>query len=309
MMTLEDGLQSYNIYARAAGRSKRTIGWICNSTRYFARFLGGNPDCSAVTANDLRRFIIAYGNRQKYIDHPFNPTRKETISPVSVQTYVRGVKAFFSYLKSDELIDANPMLKVKVPRVPVKDVPIHDGEELTRLLRAPDRRTPTGFRNYALMLTLVDTHARISEICNLDMSHVDLEGGYLRLMGKGGKERLSPIGSLVCRAMLKYKTKYRPQPLGTDAFWLGADGRRLTPNRAGFLIRKYGRQVGLDRAYPHKLRHTSSVLYLRNGGDVFSLQKKLGHATLQMTRHYANLADTDVKSQHMKFGVADNLKL
>ena len=74
------------------------------------------------------------------------------------------------------------------------------------------------------------------------------------------------------------------------------------------LISAYGKKAGLKRCYAHKLRHTSSVMYLRNGGDVFSLQKKLGHRSLVMTRHYSNLADSDVRAQHLRYGVADRLK-
>ena len=74
------------------------------------------------------------------------------------------------------------------------------------------------------------------------------------------------------------------------------------------MVGEHGENAGLKRCYPHKLRHLSAVLYLRNGDDPFSLQKKLGHSSLQRTRHYANLTDSDVRAQHLKYGVADRLK-
>jgi len=82
----------------------------------------------------------------------------------------------------------------------------------------------------------------------------------------------------------------------------------MTAARMEDVIEAHGKSAGLKRCYPHKLRHTGAVLYLRNGGDPFSLQKKLGHSSLQMTRHYSNLADSDVRAQHLKYGVADRLK-
>ena len=309
MFTISEGLQAYRIYAQAAGHSKRTIGWIESSVRYFSEFLGERQDISQVTANDLRRFIIAWGQRPKFAHHPFNPPQNEHVSPMSVQTYARGIKAFFGHLAAEELIPTNPMQKVKTPKVHTTAVPTFNAPEVERLLRVPDRNSSSGFRDFALMLTFFDTHARLSELLGLDEKDVDIEGGLLRLMCKGGKENVVPIGTRVSRALLKYRLKYRPQAIGTNAFWLSEDGIRLTPNRVEFLIRRYGKKAGLERCYPHKLRHTASVLYLRNGGDPFSLQKMLGHTSLQMTRHYCNLADADVKQAHVKFGVADRLKI
>jgi integrase/recombinase XerD len=159
------------------------------------------------------------------------------------------------------------------------------------------------------MLTFVDSTARLSEIAMLEDKDIDLENGYLRVMGKGSRERFLPIGHKVSRALLKYKMKHRPFPIGTARFWLTREGRPLEPGRIEKIISRYGKKAGLKKCYPHKLRHTSSVLYLKNGGDPFSLQKKLGHSSLQMTRHYANLADSDVRDRHLKYGVADRLNV
>ncbi len=115
-------------------------------------------------------------------------------------------------------------------------------------------------------------------------------------MGKGGKERYCPFGQKVAKALLKYQLRHRPKAIGNDSFFLGKEGHPLTANRVEKIIRDYGKRAGLG-AYPHKFRHTSSVMYLRNGGDPFSLQKKLGHSSLQMTRHYSNLADSDVREK------------
>jgi integrase/recombinase XerD len=108
--------------------------------------------------------------------------------------------------------------------------------------------------------------------------------------------------------LMKYQLKHRPEPIGTDNFWLKRDGTPLLAKRIETLVSYYGKKAGL-RVYPHKMRHTSSVLYLRNGGDVFSLQKKLGHRSLAMTRRYSNLADSDVRDKHLKYGVADRLNI
>jgi len=270
-------------------------------------FLGSDPDVRAITATDFRRFVIALQEFHKYRKHPFTKPQKARLSPQSIETYARAIRAFFGHLEREGLIDASPLAHVKMPRVPKKVVPTLSKQQLERLLSQPDKRTDRGFRDYALMLTFVDTGARLSEITNLSMSDVDIEGGYLRVMDKGGRERYIPFGRKVAKALLKYKLKHRPEPTATDRFFLTADSRALGAERIEKVINEYGKKAGIKRCYPHKLRHTSSVMYLRNGGDPFSLQKKLGHSSLQMTRHYANLADSDVRAQHLRFGVADRL--
>jgi len=309
MATLSDALLAYRICAQAEGKSRKTMRWIMSSVTYFSDFLGPErQDIDGITGNDLRQFIIALQRRPKFLNHPYNKPKQEKISAQSIETYARAIRAFFGYLHREEMIDRNPMEKVKMPKVPKKVVPTFSQKEVENLLSQPNKKTDMGFRDYTILLTFVDTAARLSEIALINEDDIDLENGYLKVMGKGGKERYIPFGHRVAKALLKYKMKHRPTPIGTERFWLTVTGAPLEVGRIEKLVAGYGRKAGFKRCYPHKLRHTSSVLYLRNGGDPFSLQKKLGHSSLQMTRHYANLADSDVRAQHLRYGVADRLK-
>lgn len=309
MPTLSEALSAYRLCAKAEGKSPKTIRWIMSSMHYFSQFLGEDKEMENISANDLRRFIIALQGRPKFKDHPYNKPQSEKLSAQSIETYARAIRAFFGYLYREELIPENPIQKVKMPKVPKKVVPTFSEKEIIKLLAQPDRQTANGYRDYALLLTFIDTGARLSEIAGLRESDIDLDNGYLRVMGKGSKERYIPFGHRVAKALLKYKLKYRPQPVGNDSFWLTPDGNPLLADRIEKIVSNYGKKAGLGRCYPHKLRHTASVLYLRNGGDPFSLQKKLGHSSLQMTRHYSNLADSDVRAAHLKYGVADRLRV
>lgn len=309
MATISDALTAYHICARAEGKSPRTVEWVTSSMRYFMAFLGGDRDMGSITGNDLRLFIIALQDIEKFAEHPFIKPQQKKLSPTTIGTYARAIRAFFGYLYREELIDSNPMLKVKMPKVPKKVVPTFSQNEIEKLLRQPDKKTSIGFRNYTIMLTYLDTAARLSEIAGLKVDDVDLDNGYLRVMGKGSRERYIPFGHKVSKALLKYKLKYRPESLGNDSFFLNMHGRPLAADRIQKMISGYGEKAGLKKCHVHKLRHTSSVMYLRNGGDPFSLQKKLGHSSLQMTRHYSNLADSDVRAQHLRYGVADRLQV
>jgi len=309
-MTLQDALVAYKTYAGAEGKSPKTVAWIVSSVGYFAEFLGPEQqDIGTITGNDLRRFIIALQGRPKFANHPYNKPQQAKLSSQSIKTYCRAITALFGFLKREGFIDNDPMAKVKMPKVPETVIPTFSEKEVERLLAQADKGSNEGFRNYCLLLTLIDTGIRLSELANLKTDDIDYEQNLFRVMGKGLRERFVPFGRRVAKTLMKYQLKCRPEPVGTNNFWLRRDGRPLSPDRIEKLVSAYGKKAGLKRCYAHKLRHTSSVMYLRNGGDVFSLQKKLGHRSLVMTRHYSNLADSDVRAQHLRYGVADRLKI
>jgi len=309
-MTLQDALVAYKTYARAEGKSPKTVAWVVSSVGYFADFLGPEQqDIGAITGNDLRRFIIALQGKPKFANHPYNKPQKEKLSAQSIETYCRAIKAFFGFLKREGFTENDAMAKVKMPKVPETVIPTFSEKEIEKLLAQPDKSSNEGFRDYCLLLTLIDTGIRLSELASLNAVSIDYEQNLLKVMGKGSKERFVPFGRRVAKALMKYQLKCRPEPVGTDNFWLRRDGQPLLPKRIEKLISAYGKKAGLKRCYAHKLRHTSSVMYLRNGGDVFSLQRKLGHRSLVMTRHYSNLADSDVRAQHLRYGVADRLRI
>jgi site-specific recombinase XerD len=309
-MTLQDALVAYKTYANAEGQSPNTVSWVVSSVRYFVDFLGPEKhEINLITGDDLRRFIIMLRDKPKFANHPYNKQQKVALSPQSIETYYRGIRAFFGFLNREEFTTNNVMAKVKAPKVPDIVIPTFSEKEIVKLLAQPNKGTNQGFRDYCMLLTLIDTGIRLSELANLKVEDIDYEQNMFRVMGKGQKERFVPFGRRVAKALLKYQLKSRPEPIGTDKFWLRHDGRPLLSKRIQKLICAYGQKAGLKRCYAHKLRHTSSVMYLRNGGDVFSLQKKLGHRSLVMTRHYANLADSDIRAQHLRYGVADRLDM
>jgi len=309
-MTLQDALLAYKTYAQAESKSPKTVAWVVSSVGYFAEFLGSErQNIATITGNDLRRFIIALQSRPKFANHPYNKPQQAKLSSQSIETYCRAITAFFGFLKREDFIDNNPMAMVKMPKVPETVISTFSEKEVERLLAQADKGSNGGFRNYCLLLTLIDTGIRISELANLKTDDIDYEQNLFRVMGKGQRERFVPFGRRVAKALMKYQMKCRPEPVGTDNFWLRRDGGPLVLMRIQKIVSAYGKKAGLKRCYAHKLRHTSSVMYLRNGGDVFSLQKKLGHKSLVMTRHYSNLADSDVRAQHLKYGVANRLKI
>jgi integrase/recombinase XerC/integrase/recombinase XerD len=184
-------------------------------------------------------------------------------------------------------------------------------EEIGRVLGCIDQNTASGARNYAILILLLDTGLRCSEMLNMELEDVNIGGGYLKVMGKGGKERIVPFGASVQKALLRYLLHFRPEPfnLSLQNFFLTLDGKPLTKNSIKMIFQRIAHKSGVKRLHPHLCRHTFATSYLINGGDVFSLQQILGHTTLEMVRRYVTLASAHVTVQHRKFSPMDRLSL
>ena len=160
------------------------------------------------------------------------------------------------------------------------------------------------------MFTMLDSLCRISELCGLKVDDVNVEERTLRVTGKGDKQRSIPIGQRTAGLIARYVAKYRPRT-GAANLFLTRSGRAMTKNKVEKIMRAHGKQAGIKgvRVSPHTLRHTGSVMFVRNGGGAFSLQRILGHTSLEMTRTYCNLADTDVREAHRRSSPGDRLEL
>lgn len=162
------------------------------------------------------------------------------------------------------------------------------------------------------MLTMLDTGIRCNELNSLRLPDVNLDSRLFKVWGKGSRERLVPIGTKVQKAIWKYLNRYRPDPASPryDHVFLTRDGRPLTKDRLEAIIERYGKKAGITgvRVSPHTFRHTMAVTFLRNGGDVFTLQRILGHSQLEVLRGYVNLAQSDISRVHQRNSPADNLE-
>ena len=204
------------------------------------------------------------------------------------------------------------MRKIPVPKAPVKIINTFSHEQFMKFVELCQKDNGTGNRNLALLLLMLDSGIRVSECKDIELGDVDLVNGSIRIkQGKGSKERIIPIGSLVQKALWKYINHFRPQPLVVQVTSLFLSDRGLPLTKSGMqqIVRRYGKRAGISgvRCSPHTFRHTFAKNYLLNGGDIFSLQKILGHSSLASVRTYLNLFATDVKKQHQRFSSVDNL--
>jgi site-specific recombinase XerD len=293
--TLAGGLADFLVSGRARGLSPKTLDWYRMIGERFAAFRtsrGADPALSAMSVAEARAFVVSL--------------QEAGLSPSSVAGFVRGLRAFSAWCAADGLVAEDPLRRLPRPQVPSRLIGTLGPVELERLLAVASRR------DRLIIALLLDTGLRLSELAGLRIGDL-LPDGYLRVRGKGGKERLVPLGTVTEARLPDYLAHSRPRPIGRDVdhVFLARDGRPLTSAAIQHALRRLGGRAGLDgvRTNPHTFRHTFAKLYLLNGGDLFSLQRILGHTTLDMVGRYVNLDTDEVKRQHAQASPVDRLAI
>jgi len=159
------------------------------------------------------------------------------------------------------------------------------------------------------MLFLMETGVRVRELCDIRLNDIDWKDGLVKIRGKNGQERHVPIQETVKREMKKYVTIRGQERSNYDHLWLNQDNEPLSSRQVQQNLNYYGKKAGIKnvRVSPHTFRHTFAKMAVQNGANIFSLQKVLGHSTLEMVRRYVNMFDTDVAKDHQKFGPVQRL--
>lgn len=310
--SLEALFEYYVLFNRSEGKSPRTIVWYDNKLRAFQHWLeeaGHDTQLADFTADRVREYVLHLQEKDVKFEHnPFTPTRPGTLSGHTIRGYVRTFKAFASWLFEEGYTDANILQRYKMPKARRSEPEWLRQEEIERLLAVFDRRVTLGARDYAVVVTFLDTGLRCGELCGLTLPDADLQVGELKVLGKGNRERTVPVGVRAVRALRRYRDHFRP-PVEIPNFFLSVEGRPLTVRSVQLMFRKAKRAADIPRLHPHLLRHTFAIHYLMAGGDVFSLQKILGHSTLEVTRMYVNMVSSQVKEKHRLYSPMDNLPL
>ena len=171
---------------------------------------------------------------------------------------------------------------------------------------------PTADRDRAIILLLLDTGLRASELCGIKFGDVNLTTNSIKVLGKGQKERLVYFGKRTAKALWKLLTPRLKESKPADlVFGVGEadDPRPLTSDVPRRLLVRIGERAGVANVYPHRFRHTFAITYLRNEGDLFTLQDLLGHSDMAMVKGYARIAQTDCAKAHQKASPVDNWRL
>ena len=311
---LPELIDYYELCNRAEGKSPRTIDWYSSNLKRFHIYLKSRHLPDSIGKLDiklLREYTLYLLKRNKYEHHPYTPTQNELLSTTTVHAHVRTLRAFFSWLAREGLSEANIAKDLKPPKLAKKVVSTLSDEEIITILNTLNLHSHSQARNQTILILLLDTGLRIGELVNLKSEDVHLDEGYLKVIGKGNKERIVPMGSNAQKALQKYLFRYRPKqvnPAMSNVF-LSAQGKPLTINSAKLMFARLSKISGVVRLHAHLCRHTFATRFLINGGDVFTLQQILGHSTLEMVRRYVTLASSHIAIQHQRYSPMDRISV
>ncbi len=261
----------------------------------FVDFLQANgwEDLRSVDHRILREYLAQLKNRG--------------LTRTTVARKIASLRSFYKYLARQEIVDKNPVLGVVTPKKERRLPQFLYPQEMLELLELPGQH-PRGIRDRAIMETLYGAGIRCGELVGLDLEDLDLSRGYIRVFGKGAKERLVPLGKMGCAALNNYLQYARADFLRRNpggraevAVFLNVHGRRLSDRSVRRIIAGYVRQMALKKKVsPHTLRHSYATHLLEAGADLRVVQELLGHVDISTTQIYTHLSRERIRAVYEK---------
>ena len=228
---------------------------------------------------------------------------KQGYSSRSTARSLSSLRAFYAYLLSKSLIIENPTSKIQSPKLGHSLPKVLSEEDVEKLINAPSTKEPIGLRDRAMLELLYACGLRISELINLDVLNLNIRQGVVKVLGKGGKERLVPIGDQALDWISNYLTYGRAQLITDNKkspyLFLSNRGTGMTRQAFWYRIKLYANKSGVDRSLsPHTLRHAFATHLLNHGADLRTVQLLLGHTSLSTTQIYTEVARHRMKELH-----------
>ena len=293
-MHWREAQESWLMALKAEGRAVVTLNGYAAHLASFNRFLEveGIDDIAEITPFHLRRFLVAYS---------------EGRSPYSVRSVYASLRACFRWLVTEGILKQSPTDKVKAPRAPSPTKKIYTPGELSAIKRYLEKgKTALALRDYALVLVLMDTGARCSELLAATVDDVQ-DGAILLRQTKGKRPRIVPLGKESERALWRYvqRGRARLHPKGKEIF-ISDEGRPMTRNSVRCMLKRLGKALGFPVS-AHRFRHTWATVLLRKGADMEAIRKMGGWTDYAMLRTYAHLDAADLKRMQERLSVVDGL--
>ena len=284
----------------------------------FLNYLLVEKGLSRATLESYSRDLLRYAaflekNGKNHISEEDTPIilkhlinlRNEGLGARSRARHLVSVRGFYRFLAQEKIIPLDPAKIVELPKTTMKLPGVLGVEEVQRLLNTPNTRKPSGIRDAAMLELLYAAGLRVSELVHLKIQDIHLDGGFVRVLGKGSKERVIPIGQYAREKVLFYLEHARSRLLKqkeSPYVFIARAGRPMT--RQGFwkVLRQYARASGLfKKVTPHSLRHSFASHLLEGGADLRAVQIMLGHADISTTQIYTHVAKDRLKELHRKF--------
>ncbi|MEK4284023.1 MULTISPECIES: tyrosine-type recombinase/integrase [Ureibacillus] len=251
---------------------------------------------SDITGNIIKQNVILY-------------MKGKGIKPVSINTRLRALRAFFNYLHKQKFIRNNPMSDIQLLKDRKHVIETFDIKQISQMLKACDVRTFVGFRDYTIIMLLLETGIRANELIGIQVTDIIWHDKVIRIRNaKGQYERFVPIQKKMIEQLKKYVAIRGT--VDTEYLFITQDETPMSKRQLQNRIAIIGKKANIKnvRCSPHTFRHTFAKLSVMNGANAFQLQAILGHTTLEMTKVYVNLFSNEISESHAKFSPLNNLK-
>lgn len=309
-MKMSKSLLGWQLHMQAGNYSTVTINAYLPAMGRVISFLG-DPDAADVTPWDLEAFLVQL--------------RETGVSESTRQYYWKVIKSYFSWAsKRKGLGIQRPDEELEMPTVPEPDILPYTEREIKLLLKACKEteeaetngrdsykaKRSTALRDQCLILFLLDTGVRVSELCRIQYKDIDLSQRSVHIhafeTGKKSKDRIVYIGSNTMSVLWKMAAENDAPE--NYVFYSTAHIRNypLSRNAVDHLLKRLGKKVGIRDCGAHRFRHTFAIQYLRNGGDIYTLKRLIGHSSLKMVQRYLQLSEIDSQAAHRKASPVDN---
>ena len=270
------------------GLSKNTTQAYQNDLKDFSHFLTGRKKA----LQDVNYQLLVL-----YIEH----LRKKGFSSYSIARKISTLHSLFKFLFSQKYIKEDPTIILESFRRDRALPTVLSIGEINSILESIDTAKPMDLRDRALLELLYATGIRVSEITDLKVENIDTQVGYARVLGKGSKERIVPVGKHAKKWLNKYLDIARPKKTGSNYVFLNKRGQKLSRQSIWKVIKKYGKKNGISKISPHTFRHSFATHLLEGGADLRSVQEMLGHVDISTTQIYTQLNRKRLKEIHKKY--------
>ena len=298
-MPVDMAMKAFMISRRAARCTAKTLEHYDYTVGGFIGWLAahGVRDVQRVTPHHIRAYLIALQDRG--------------LKDTTQHAHARGIKAWLNWLVSEEDLERSPMRKVAMPRLSKRIPPPFESEDVRRLLESCDRGSAIGARNYAIVLTLLDTGLRASELASLRVGDLDMRTGLATVFGKGEKQRTVRAGTKA-RSAIQHMLACRRDLEDGDPLWVayglpGSETGPLSVHGLQSMLTRLGRRAGVAPCAPHRFRRTFALWMLRDGCDLHSLRMLMGHSSLDVLQRYLELGGEDIERAHIAHSPGDRI--
>ena len=281
--------QFIDFYWLTTGASKNTLSAYRSDLKIFSKWLNNNS-------------LIDVDKKQ--IQDYFSYRKDSNISASTQSRMLTCLHSFYQYLSDKQNLKIDPTEQLDYPKLEKKLPVFLNVQEVERLLEAPNSKSLFGQRDRAMLELLYSCGLRVSELINLSYHNINLKDEFIRIHGKGNKERLLPMGEIAIDYLTKYELNSRPALLKngqSDSYFLSNRGRAMSRQNFFYIIKDYASKAGIEKPLsPHSLRHAFATHLVQKGADLRSVQLMLGHSDISSTQLYTHIQNAQLKTQHQK---------